>query len=75
MAFMLWGLVLFVVATGWLLQLQTFWGNEMLEVLHKWSAYVLGACALVHVTGALVTSAVHRTNLVKAVITGVKSIR
>src|SRR5436190_19403813 len=57
MAFTLWGLILIVVTTGWLLQLEALWGNEALEALHTWSAYGLGACAVVHVCGVLVTSA------------------
>lgn len=69
MAFALWGLVLAVVITGWMLQLDAFWGDESLQALHAAAAYVLATCIVVHVTGAIVTSAVSRTNLVKAMIT------
>ena len=41
MAFTLWSLTAFVIATGWMLQLERFWGDEMLETLHSGSAYVL----------------------------------
>lgn len=72
MAFTLWTLTLFVVTTGWILQLDTFWGNDVAQSLHTWAAYALATCAVVHVGGALVTSALQRTNLVKAMITGNK---
>lgn len=72
MAFALWGQLLFVVATGWMLQLDTFWGNESLQSLHATAAYVLAACVVIHVGGVLATSAMSRTNLVKAMITGDK---
>ena len=72
MAFTLWLLVLIIVITGWMLQLDAFWGDERLQTLHTAVAYVLAACVVIHVTGALVTSALHRTNLIKAMITGDK---
>ena len=72
MAFTLWTLTLVVVATGWILQLDAFWGSDGAQSLHAWTAYVLATCAVVHVGGALITSALQRTNLVKAMITGNK---
>jgi cytochrome b len=72
MALTLWLLVLIIVITGWMLQLDTFWGDERLQTLHTAVAYVLAACVVAHVAGALVTSAFHRTNLIKAMITGDK---
>ena len=72
MAFVLWGLLLVVVITGWMLQLDAFWGNESLQSLHAAASYALATSAVVHVAGVLVTSAVTRTNLVKAMITGIK---
>jgi cytochrome b len=75
MAFTLWTLLLLIVITGWMLQLDAFWGDELLQTAHAVAAYVLAALAVVHVSGALVTSAVTRTNLVKAMITGEKTLR
>jgi len=72
MAFLLWALLLAVVVTGWMLQLDAFWGNERIENLHAAASYTLAACALIHVTGVLVTSAHTRVNLVTAMITGKK---
>jgi cytochrome b len=70
MAFLLWGLLLVVSVTGWMHGLDAFWGEEWLQQLHAWLAYVLGGCAAVHVAAALVTSRLHRANLVKGMITG-----
>lgn len=72
MAFTLWGLTLLVAATGWMLGLDQFWGDERLQRAHEALAYVLGACALIHVAAALAAS--RRVNLVKAMITGNKVI-
>lgn len=74
MAFTLWGLTLFVVITGWLLQLEEYWGDERLQTLHANGSYVLAALVAVHVAGALVTSARRRVNLVKAMVTGHKKL-
>jgi len=75
MAFTLWSLTAFVIATGWMLQLERFWGDEMLETLHSGSAYVLGSLVVIHVMGAVATSVRNRENLVKAMITGRKNLR
>jgi len=72
MAFTLWGLVLGLGVSGWMLQFDAFWGDDTLQAIHAWGAYVLAACAVVHVSGAIFTSRLHRTNLVKAMITGRK---
>jgi cytochrome b len=72
MAYTLWTLILFVCVTGWATQLDYFWGEEWLQDLHTVAAYVLAGCAVLHICGAVATSALHRTNLIKAMITGRK---
>ena len=74
MAFTLWALTLFVIGTGWALQLEEYWGDETLQSLHARGSYVLAALVVVHIAGAIVTSARRRTNLVKAMITGHKKL-
>ena len=75
MAFTLWGLLLLVAVTGWMLGLDQFWGEEWLQQLHEVLAYVLAACAVIHIVAAFAASHVQRVNLVKAMITGDKPAR
>lgn len=75
MAFALWSLALLVAFTGWMLGLDSFWGEDWLQDLHAGLAYALGALVAVHVGGVLVTSRAQNENLVKAMITGSKSVR
>lgn len=72
MAGTLWALIIVVAITGWMQRLDRFWGEEWLQDLHSVLAYVLAACAVIHVAGVLATSAMHRVNLAKAMITGRK---
>ena len=74
MAFTLWSLTLLVATTGWMLGLDQFWGDESLQGLHEALAYVLAACAVIHVAAALAASRSRRANLVKAMITGNKAV-
>src|SRR5262249_18328418 len=75
MAYMLWTLNLRVVLTGWGQRLDRFCGEEWLQELHSVAAYVLAAWPAAHVCGAVGTSALYRTNLIKAMITGRKAER
>ena len=70
MAFLLWGLLLLVSVTGWMYGLDAFWGEEWLQQSHAWLAYALAAFAAVHIVAAVLTSRLHRVNLVKGMITG-----
>jgi len=74
MAASLWALILLVALTGWMQRLDAFWGDEWLHDLHRTLAYVLAACSVAHVAGAVATSAIQRTNLTRAMITGRKSL-
>jgi cytochrome b len=73
MAFALWTLTLAAGVTGWMLGLDAFWGEQWLQDLHAASAYTLAGCAAVHVAAAVLAS-LRRENLVKAMITGDKSV-
>jgi cytochrome b len=74
MVLLMWTLILVTVVTGWMQQLDAFWGDENVEAVHGAVSYILAGCALLHVTGVLVTGAIHRINLVKAMITGRKTL-
>ena len=72
MAFALWALILALGVTGWMTQLDAYWGEQWLQDLHAALAYSLGALALLHIAGVLVTSRMYRANLVAAMVTGKK---
>ncbi len=48
-------------------------GGDALEELHEVSSYAMLAVVVVHVLGVLVSSVMHRENLVRSMITGYKS--
>ena len=60
------------VVTGWLTTWDAFWGEEWLQELHEGLASALIALAGFHALAAIVMSRIERTNLVAAMITGVK---
>jgi len=72
MSFIIWTLVLFLAVTGWMTQLDQFWGEEWLHDLHAAGAYALGVCAAVHIIGVFRASRVYGTNVAKSMITGRK---
>lgn len=47
-------------------------GGDMLEELHEFLSYAMLAVVAVHVAGVVVSSMMHRENLVRAMITGIK---
>lgn len=72
MAVLLWLLIGSLGLTGWMMGLDAYWGEEWLEELHETLAYVLLACAAIHVTSVIIVSVRHRENLPKAMLTGKK---
>ena len=48
-------------------------GGDMLEELHEMTAYAMLTIVALHVVGVLVSSVMHRENLVRSMITGLKS--
>ncbi|HEY5899687.1 MAG TPA: cytochrome b/b6 domain-containing protein [Burkholderiales bacterium] len=72
MAFAVWALVLSLALTGWMLQLDSFWGEDWLQDTHALAAYALGGLIVVHVGGVWFTSRAYGTNLAVSMITGRK---
>ena len=72
MSFIIWSLVLFLGVTGWMTQLDRFWGEEWLHDLHAAGAYALGVCAAVHIIGVFRASRIYGANVAKSMITGRK---
>lgn len=64
--------VLALGASGWLQTTDAFWGEEWLQELHEELAEALLGLAGVHVAAALLMSVVERTNLVAAMVSGIK---
>lgn len=61
-----------IVATGYMMTTDAFWGIEWVEDVHKALVYsTLGLVAL-HVAGVVLASVEHRENLARAMITGWK---
>jgi cytochrome b len=72
MAFTVWAIVVFLGITGWMLELEAFWGEDWLQDTHALAAYALGALLIVHVGGVWFTSRAYDTNLAVSMITGRK---
>jgi len=72
MMFALMALVLALGVTGFMQSLDAYWGEEWLMDLHNTIANILIALAVIHVAAAIAMSFIERTNLIKAMITGVK---
>lgn len=66
-------LVLIVSAgSGLLLNTNAFWGNEALEGLHEVTSESLYVLLPIHLAGVVVSSLLHKENLIRAMITGTK---
>ena len=65
-------LVLLIGLTGFLQTTDMFWGEEWLQKLHGAMSSILIGMAAVHALAAIVMSRVERSNLVAAMVTGVK---
>ncbi|MCB1777298.1 MAG: cytochrome b/b6 domain-containing protein [Candidatus Competibacteraceae bacterium] len=72
MMIMMMALVLALGVTGFMQTLDAFWGEEWLQELHEVLASTLIFCAGFHALAAIVMSYFERTNLIKAMFTGVK---
>lgn len=66
------GLAATCATTGWMMGLDTFWGDRRVETVHEAAANLILIMAVLHVLAALVESWRHRENLVGAMITGWK---
>lgn len=72
MMFALMALVLTLGVTGFMQGLDAYWGEEWLMDLHDTLADILIALAAIHALAAIAMSHIEHTNLIKAMITGVK---
>jgi cytochrome b len=72
LSFTIWALVLFLAVTGWMTQLDQFWGEEWLHDVHTVGAYALGVCAALHIVGVFRASRVYGPKVAMSMITGRK---
>jgi cytochrome b len=66
------GLLIIVSISGWLSQTDAYFGVPWVDHLHHISAYLLLGLIGLHVVGVIISSWLHRENLVLAMITGRK---
>lgn len=58
--------------SGWLSTTERFWGVDWLEDTHETAANMLIGLVAFHIAGVVVSSLLHRENLVRAMVTGRK---
>lgn len=66
------GLLLITVGSGWLSETDAFFGISWVSHLHHRAAHLLLVLAGLHVLGVVVSSVLHRENLLLAMVTGRK---
>ena len=74
MVLMLLGMVGLTAGSGWLMDTDAFWGVAWIENVHRTAAYATLVFIGLHVLGVIAASLQHRENLVRAMITGKKSL-
>lgn len=72
MALTLWLLIFALAASGWLMRLDAFWGEDWPQDLHTYLSIALQVCVCVHILAAIVMSFWTRENLIGAMLTGFK---
>ena len=72
-ALIMWALVLALGVTGWMSQLDQYWGEDWLLELHEGLAESLQVVVLVHWAGVAVMSYLLKENLARAMVTGRKA--
>lgn len=70
MVLALWGTVLSLGGSGWMMGLDAFWGEEWLEEVHEALAQTLMVLVPLHVLGAVLESKRSGQHLVRAMIKG-----
>ena len=61
-----------IAVSGWMMQLDAFWGNDLVEETHTWLVDLTLVAVGLHVAANLYASLKHHENLVLAMFTGRK---
>ena len=72
MIFALMGILTVIGISGWAMLTRKYFGVVWVENVHKYAVYGLLALVPLHVAGALMSSVMHRENLIFAMFTGKK---
>jgi len=64
------GLVVLIVVTGWLQELDAFWGEDWPQDLHEWSSDLLIVTAVLHVLAVILIQWRYRIPLVQSMLPG-----
>ena len=74
MMFALWISILGLGASGFLMETDAYWGNETVMEIHEVLAEFMWVLIGLHVAAVVVMSVLSKTNLVRAMVTGKKTI-
>jgi cytochrome b len=66
------GAVLTIGLSGWMMTLDAFWGNDLVETVHTQAVDVALLAMVVHVLANVMASVRHRENLILSMVTGRK---
>lgn len=68
--YLIWGLVVSLGVTGWMMSLDLYWGEEWLEKLHMTLSYSLVAFIGTHLLGLLIDALRHKRPTWMLMVTG-----
>lgn len=75
MVFLVIGLFVSLGITGFMMEeIDAFWGDQTLQLIHEWLANILYAAAIVHIAAVIFTQWWGKVSLIPAMITGKRSV-
>ena len=74
MMFALWGAILGLGVSGFMMETDAYWGNETVMGIHEVLANLMWVLIGLHVAAVFVMSFLSKTNLARAMVTGKKTV-